>query len=210
VKPEQEQKKKPGGQPGHQGKTRKGFGRVDRYSISQPEMCKCCGSIELSEAIKIQKQQVATLVAKPISIVEYQIQSCKCLECGAMVTGESPEGIVPGQDLSVNLQALADTRGRVELETMLGTEFAGVLSSDDFSIYNGCSVQAQQKCLAHLLRHFKKVLGLPGHNHNATVAQVFIDLINEAFQQHHLWRQHLDYTDTTSGRHSSLPDSIKL
>jgi hypothetical protein len=86
----------------------------------------------------------------------------------------------------------ADTRGRVELETRLGTEFAGVLSSDDFSVYNGCSVQAQQKCLAHLLRHFKKVLGLPGHNHNATVAQVFIDLINEAFQQHHLWRQHLD------------------
>jgi transposase len=31
----------------------------------------------------------------------------------------------------------ADTRGRVELETMLGTEFAGVLSSDDFSVYNG-------------------------------------------------------------------------
>ena len=30
----------------------------------------------------------------------------------------------------------ADTRGRVELETMLGTEFAGVLSSDDFSVYN--------------------------------------------------------------------------
>jgi hypothetical protein len=30
---EEEQKKKPGGQPGHQGKTRKGFGRVDRYEI---------------------------------------------------------------------------------------------------------------------------------------------------------------------------------
>ena len=27
----------------------------------------------------------------------------------------------------------ADTRGRVELETMLGTEFAGVLSSGDFA-----------------------------------------------------------------------------
>lgn len=85
----------------------------------------------------------------------------------------------------------ADTRGRAELETMLGTEFAGVLSSDDFSVYNGCQVQAQQKCLAHLLRHFKKVLTLPGNN-NAAVAQVFLDLINEAFQQHRLWRQHQD------------------
>ena len=83
----------------------------------------------------------------------------------------------------------ADTRGRVELETMLGTEFAGVLSSDDFSVYNGCSVKAQQKCLAHLLRHFKRVLKLPGNNNNVTVATVFIELINEAFNQHRLWRE---------------------
>jgi len=36
-----------------------------------------------------------------------------------------------------------DTRARSELETMLGTEF-DVLSSDDFSVYNGYRVQAQQ------------------------------------------------------------------
>jgi transposase len=278
---EEEPKKKPGGQPGHQGKTRKGFGRVDRYEISQPEICQWCGSRELSEVISHQTQQVACLVAKPIEVVEYQTHSCKCLECGGVVKGSLPEGIVPGQDLNINLQALlvwlgnyghlsyekqeelvwelgeinigtgtlqktnqrvaeavkpaiddlwewakhrpnvhvdetpwcvmgvkewlwtasgegfclfhaADTRGRVELETMLGTEFAGVLSSDDFSVYNGCHVTAQQKCLAHLLRHFKKVLALPGQNNNAAVAAVFIELINEAFGQHRLWRQEGD------------------
>ena len=278
---EEEPKKKPGGQPGHQGKTRKGFGRVDRYEISQPEICQWCGSRELSEVISHQTQQVACLVAKPIEVVEYQTGVCKCLECGGIVRGSLPEGIVPGQDLNINLQALlvwlgnyghlsyekqqelvwelgaidigtgtlqktnqrvaeavkpgiddlwewakhrpnvhvdetpwcvmgvkewlwtasgegfclfhaADTRGRVELETMLGTEFAGVLSSDDFSVYNGCQVQAQQKCLAHLLRHFKKVLALPGQNNNAVVATVFIELINEAFQQHRLWREEGD------------------
>ncbi|MEG5067552.1 transposase [Microcoleus sp. B3-A4] len=269
VKTEQDQKKKPGGQPGHQGKTRKGFGRVDRTEISSPNICQNCGSQELSEVINIHSQQVASLVAKPIEVVEYQTQSCKCLECGAVVRGEPPLGIVPGQDLSINLQALlvglgnyghlsygklsqllwelgtievgvgtlqktnqrvaaavkpalkalwewaplqskvhvdetpwcvmgvkewlwtasgegfclfhaADTRGRVELETMLGTEFAGVLSSDDFSVYNGGTITGQQKCLAHLRRHFKRVLGLPGDN-NAAVAQVFISLIDEAF-----------------------------
>ena len=278
---EEEPKKKPGGQLGHQGKTRKGFGRVDRYEISQPEICQWCGSRELSEVISHQTQQVACLVAKPIEVVEYQTQSCKCLECGGVVRGSLPEGIVPGQDLNINLQALlvwlgnyghlsyekqqelvwelgaieigtgtlqktnqrvagsvepaindlwewakhrpnvhvdetpwcvmgvkewlwtasgegfclfhaADTRGRVELETMLGTEFAGVLSSDDFSVYNGCHVTAQQKCLAHLLRHFKKVLALPGQNNNAAVAAVFIELINEAFGQHRLWREEGD------------------
>jgi transposase len=81
--------------------------------------------------------------------------------------------------------------GRVELETMLGTEFAGVLSSDDFSVYNGAKVAAQQKCLAHLRRHFKKVLGLPGNN-NAAVAQIFLSLIDEAFIAHESWRKTRD------------------
>lgn len=104
--PEEEQKKKPGGQPGHLGKTRQGFGRVDRYEVSQPEICLRCGSRELSEVISTQTQQVAGLVAKPIEVVEYQTQTCKCLECGELVRGSLPVGIVPGQDLNINLQAL--------------------------------------------------------------------------------------------------------
>ena len=32
-------KRKPGGQPGHPGKTRKGFGRVDRFEILRPQFC---------------------------------------------------------------------------------------------------------------------------------------------------------------------------
>ena len=95
-----------GGQPGHQGKTRKGFGRIDRYEISNPEICNWCGSRELSEVISLQTQQVACLVAKPIEVVEYQTQSCKCLECGGVVRGSLPEGIVAEQDLNINLQAL--------------------------------------------------------------------------------------------------------
>ncbi len=74
---------------------------------------------------------------------------------------------------------------------MLGKEFAGVLSSDDFSVYNGVKVAAQQKCLAHLRRHFKKVLVLPG-NDNAAVAQIFLSLIDEAFIAHESWRKTAD------------------
>jgi transposase len=75
---------------------------------------------------------------------------------------------------------------------MLGKEFAGVLSSDDFSVYNGGTITAQQKCLAHLRRHFKKVLGLPGNNNNAAVAQIFLSLIDEAFIAHESWRKTKD------------------
>jgi len=98
--------RKPGGQPGHIGKTRKGFGRVDRYQISTPDTCEHCGSRELSEMIGCSKQQIACLAARPIEVVEYQRAKCQCLECGAMVIGPASPGIVPGQDLSIDLQAL--------------------------------------------------------------------------------------------------------
>lgn len=103
---ESEPKRKPGGQRGHIGKTRKGFGRVDRYQISSPDFCEHCGSKELSEIIGYSKQQVACLVAKPIEVVEYQRVKCQCNECGAMVICSPASGIVPGQDLSIGLQAL--------------------------------------------------------------------------------------------------------
>ena len=101
-----ETKRKPGGQPGHIGKTRKGFGRIDRYEISEPSACEQCGSGELSEIISYHKQQVAGLSARPIEVVEYQRAKCQCLECGAEVIGAQAVGIVPGQDLSIDLQAL--------------------------------------------------------------------------------------------------------
>ena len=55
-------KRKPGGQPRHPGKTRKGFGRVDRFEILRPQVCRCCGQGEFSgEPIKIDTQQGAAV-----------------------------------------------------------------------------------------------------------------------------------------------------
>ena len=55
-------------------------------------------------------------------------------------------------------------------------------------VYNGYPVKAQQKCLAHLRRHFKKVVKL-GHGNNPALGQAFLDLIDEAFDQHRQWRE---------------------
>lgn len=100
-------KRKPGGQKGHPGKTRKGFGRVDRYSILKPRECISCGSVEFAEApVAVERKQVAQLVARPIEVVEYQRQKCKCIHCGQTNTADWPKEIVPGQDLSVGLQSL--------------------------------------------------------------------------------------------------------
>ena len=297
----EEPKRKPGGQPGHKGTTRKGFGRVDRYQILLPEKCPRCSSQEFAEVpVSVQVQQVAQLVERPIEIVEYQRQTCQCVHCGEVHTADWPESIVPGQDLGVSLQALlvwlgnyghlpyekqqellwelggieigvgtlvstnqrvyealhesvnqlrswvkkqphvhvdespwpvlglkewlwvsaaprfclfhaADTRSRTELEQQLGTEFDGIISSDDFSVYNGYPVKAQQKCLAHLRRHFKKVVKL-GLVFNPALGQAFLDLIDEAFNQHRYWRETEDanaYQTWAVGFKSRITQSIE-
>ncbi len=274
----EKKKRKPGGQPGHKGKTRKGFGRVDRYEVVEPEVCPVCGGNHWEEKGKtIRSYAVAQLVERPIEIVEYQVVKRICHSCGSQVAGELPETVIPGQDLDTKLQGMlawlghyghlsyekqrewlrelgqievgvgtlvaisrrvaeavtpqvkslqewvkrqshvhvdespwlvkgvkewmwvisgegyslfhaGDTRSRAELEHLLGQSFTGVLVSDDFSVYNGYKVNAQQKCLAHLLRHFRQVAKLKSP-HQAQLAQAFLDLINEAFAQHRQWRE---------------------
>ncbi|HYX12972.1 MAG TPA: IS66 family transposase [Nostoc sp.] len=302
-KPEESEapKRKPGGQPGHQGKTRKGFSRVDRYEILRPEDCVYCGQKAFATvAVKVEKQSVAQLVERPIEIVEYQRHTCVCECCGNIQTASWSPDIVPGQDLGVRLQAFlgwvnnyahmpyekqqemlwelgqihiglgtlvttneritqaiepsiielsnwvkqtqpnihvdetpwsvkgvkewlwvvansdfclftaADTRSRSELETILGAKYAGVLSSDDFSVYNGYQVVAQQKCLAHLRRHFKKLIILPGL-HNQAIGEAFVDLIDEAFSSYAQWFKTLDsssYNDWVNQFKAKLHSSL--
>ena len=52
----------------------------------------------------------------------------------------------------------------------------------------GYGAAAQQKCLAHLLRHFKQVEKLKTPQQKE-LAQVFLDLITEAFRQHRQYRE---------------------
>lgn len=276
-------KRKPGGQPGHPGKTRKGFGRVDRWEILRPERCTGCGKTAfLAKALRVETQQVAQLVERPIEIVEYQRQTLVCEYCLKLQTASWSTDIVPGQDLGVRLQAFlgwlnnyghlpyekqqemlwelgqveigvgtlvatnqrleqaikpsvmelgswvkqrqphvhvdetpwsvkglkewlwvvanpdfclfkaADTRCRAELEAILGTEYQGVLSSDDYSVYNGYRVQDQQKCLAHLRRHFLRLVKLPGLN-NQEIGAAFVKLIDEAFKNYRWLQSSQDY-----------------
>ncbi len=83
VNAEAETKRKPGGQPGHEGRTRKGFGRVDRYEILRSQECPHCGSVAFVEQpMAVQRQQVAQLVERPIEVVEYHRLTCRCADCG--------------------------------------------------------------------------------------------------------------------------------
>jgi transposase len=105
----------------------------------------------------------------------------------------------------------ADTRSRAELEAVLGQVFGGVLCSDDFSVYNGYKVAAQQKCLAHMLRHFKHVIKLKPKS-QAELGEVFIELIKEAFENHAQWRETKEaqsYASWAKGFKLRIADAIQ-
>lgn len=100
-------------------------------------------------------------------------------------------------------------RSRAELES-LGTEYRGVLSSDDFSVYNGYPAAAQQKCLAHLRRHFKNLIKSPGLN-NAAIGEVFVSLIDEAFKNYRSFQTSGDitvYIESACKFKSNLNDAL--
>ena len=104
----------------------------------------------------------------------------------------------------------ADTRSRAELESLLGAEYRGVLSSDDFSVYNGYPVAAQQKCLAHMLRHFKSLIKSPGLD-NTAIGEAFVDLINDVFNNYRSFQTSGDiqvYIKWACGFKSQLTDAF--
>lgn len=296
-------KRKPGGQPGHEGKTRKGFGRFDRIEILRPEVCRHCGGTHFGLVpVNVEVQQVAQLVANPIEIVEYHRHHYQCADCAKSCAAAWSDEMIPGQDLGVRLQALlgwlgnyahmpytkmrellfelggidigegtlvttnervaqaieptvetlgrwvkneqpnvhvdetpwsvkgvkewlwvvanpnfclfhaADTRSRSELEQLLGCKYRGVLSSDDFSVYNGYCVTAQQKCLAHIRRHFLRLVQRPGRD-NASIGNAFVDLIDDAFGNYRLFQASNDverYMDWAKQFKSKLSHALKI
>jgi len=111
---------------------------------------------------------------------------------------------------SFSLFHAADTRSRAELESLLGTEYSGVISSDDFSVYNGYPATAQQKCLAHMRRHFLRLIKSPGKG-NASIGEVFVDLIDDVFDNYRLLQVSHDittYIDWASGFKSKLTNAL--
>ena len=84
-------------------------------------------------------------------------------------------------------------RARAELETILALNESGVLSSDDYSVYNGYDVKAQQKCLAHLRRHFKKPLS--SRFEKSKNWEKFVKLIDEAFKNYSLFQQNQNISE---------------
>ena len=123
----------PGGQPGHEGKTRKLFrpDQVDQViDCAPPEMCECGGSVRLMDVEPERRQTLDIPPIKPV-VTEYCLFAGLCEACGRRYRGALPDGVGSGL-LCPRPMAIAallsgkyhlSKRNVVEiLEDLLGTE----------------------------------------------------------------------------------------
>ena len=74
---------------------------------------------------------------------------------------------------------LAPSRSTAEVESLLGRDFEGILSSDCWSAYNPQPASAKQKCLAHIERELKGMKS-SRHKSNRIFAEAVLLILQEA------------------------------
>ncbi|MEW6499431.1 MAG: IS66 family transposase, partial [Cyanobacteriota bacterium] len=173
------------------------------------------GQIEIGEGTLVAtNERVAQAIEKPVEILSNWVKT----EQPNVHVDETPwsvKGVKEWLWVVANktfcLFHAADTRSRAELELLLGTKYRGVLSSDDFSVYNGYPATAQQKCLAHMRRHFLRLIKCPGKD-NVSIGEVFVDLIDDVFDNYRSFQVSHDivaYANWAIGFKSKLTNCIK-
>lgn len=99
--------KKPGGQPGHEGKTLEMVEKPDEIVEYSPEYCTCCGR-DISQITPelVERRQEVVLPVIQTKIVEHQIFQRICT-CGQSIVAEFPFGITSGISYGKNVETLA-------------------------------------------------------------------------------------------------------
>lgn len=99
-------KRKPGGQPGHEGRTRELLPpeQVDEILDHKPPACRSCGSRLRGVDPTPQRHQVTELPPVVPTVVEHRLHSLEC-SCGERTRAELPAG-VPTGSFGGRLQAL--------------------------------------------------------------------------------------------------------
>ena len=87
--------KKPGGQPGHKGKTLEQSPDPDHVETHSPEFCSCCGKSLQNGIIQgIEKRQIYDLPPPPsIEVTEHQSITVICRHCGVKTSGGFPKDV---------------------------------------------------------------------------------------------------------------------
>jgi transposase len=89
--------RRPGGQPGHPGRTLQPVARPDHVAAHTLDHCTCglCGGCSLRHqpVLGYERRQVFELPQKPLEVTEHQAEIKCCPVSGARVTAAFPEGV---------------------------------------------------------------------------------------------------------------------
>jgi len=86
--------RKPGGQPGHVGHTLRLVDDPDEVQVHAPAACPACGqSLAEVAALRRERRQVVDVPPVTVWVVEHQVETKCCPECGAQASGAFPAGV---------------------------------------------------------------------------------------------------------------------
>lgn len=128
--------RKRGGQPGHEGRSRRLLfaDQVDEIVEHWPKRCRSCARVfvarELVDAVEPRRHQVAELPPIAVSVTEHRLHAVRCAACTSRTRAELPRG-VPRSAFGPRLQAAVVTlavRNRVSRRdtTELARDLFGV------------------------------------------------------------------------------------
>src|SRR5213080_4543847 len=86
--------RKPGGQPGHQGRTLRQVAVADEVVVHEPDGCAGCGAALAAEGAPagMIRRQVFDIPQITVRVVEHQLVSRRC-SCGALTAAAGPAGV---------------------------------------------------------------------------------------------------------------------
>ncbi len=142
--PKEKGKRKQGGQPGHTGRGRKlkPPDEVSRFVIRKPTSCQECGTLLLGEDPQPRRHQVCELPPIVPEIIEYQVHTLHCQQCGQATSAEWPVDMPPGQ-FGPRVQAVIGALSgryhisRRDVQEMLATLFQVEMSLGSVSNQEG-------------------------------------------------------------------------
>jgi transposase len=100
--------RKPGGQPGREGRTLNAAEKPDSVQVHTPITCMSCqGSLEDVEAVGVDKRQVFDLPPVSVTVTEHRAETKICPCCGTKNKGAFPDGVNSFTQYGEHVKALA-------------------------------------------------------------------------------------------------------
>ena len=141
--------RKPGGQPGHKGRTLEICEQPDHFNELLPERCTCGHLLDKSGASIVEVRQVFDLPQPKLEVTEHIVMGCTCAKCGAYNEGSFPEGVNARLQYGTGLKALVVL---LNVAFQLPVKKVQLLISDLFGacINPGTMLGATEKCFGQL------------------------------------------------------------